>query len=188
MANNLSTYLESKFRFSTEEIDLIKGCFTEKTIAKKDFFLKDGQVCKTIAFVEKGGFIFSQLVDGEEKICDFAFENNWVAQYKSLISQLPSEISIQASESSVVQVMDMDRMKALTQEMPSVQIIRATLAEEYFTKSTERAGNLINLDAKARYEALLDDLPDIHQRIPQYHIASFLGIKPQSLSRIRAEK
>lgn len=127
-------------------------------------------------------------MNGEESVCDFAFENDWVTQYKSLLSNIPSEIGIRALEDAQVFYLDIAKMDTLSQEMPTVNIIRSTLAEQYFTKSTQRATNLTNLDAKARYEVLLDDMPFIHQRVPQYHIASYLGIKPQSLSRIRADK
>jgi len=122
---NIETYLKEKFSFSEGDRQLFLACFVKKSIQKKDYFLREGDYCRHIAFVEKGAFIFYML---------------------------------------------------------------ASMAEEYFSQSTERASNLINLDAKGRYEALIKDIPQIHQRVPQYYIASFLGIKPQSLSRIRKEK
>ena len=148
----------------------------------------EGQYCKEVGFVEEGVFIYYQIIDGDEKICDFAFENDWVTHYKSLLGGLPSELNIKALEKSKVLLLDMDKMEELGNKNPRVLTIRTSLAEEYFTKSTERASNLTNLDAKGRYEALLEEIPSIHQRVAQYHIASYLGIKPQSLSRIRAEK
>lgn len=186
--NRLKTYLSSKFKFSNSNIELITECFSELKILKKDYFLEEGRICRSIAFVEQGSFIFSQNIDGDEKVCDFAFEEDWLAQYKSLLSGQPSEISIQSTEDSLVLQMDMDKMNKLSQQLPVVATIRAALAEEYFTKSTQRASNLINLDAKSRYQELLLESPTIHEKVPQYHIASYLGIKPQSLSRIRAEK
>ena len=184
----LKTFLASKFKFSESETEKILQCFNAKKINKKEFFLQEDQICTSIAYVVKGAFIFSQNIDGEEKICDFGFEGDWLAQYKSLLSQQPSELSIQATEHSLIQVMDLEKMDQLMKTLPSVHTLRSTLAEEYFTKSTQRATNLTNLDAAARYSALLEELPDIHQRMPQYYIASYLGIKPQSLSRIRRAK
>ena len=180
--------IKSKFKFSDEEIEKIIACFTPKTIGKKEFFLKEGQYCKSVGFLESGSFIYYHITNGDEKICDFAFENDWISQYKSLLSGTPSEMNIRALEKSQLLLMDMDKMNALTEVMPKVNLIRSSLAEQYFTKSTQRATNLTNLDAKARYLALLEELPMIHKRVPQYYIASYLGIKPQSLSRIRAEK
>lgn len=183
-----STYLNDKFGFKEAEIKLIKSCFSTRVLAKNDYYLKEGQISQSISFVIKGGFIFYQIVDGEEHVCDFAFENDWLAQYKSLFSNQPSEISIRATEASSIEVMNMEKMDEACKELPSINVMRATMAEEYFTKSTQRASNLTNLDAKGRYFALLEEMPGIDQRVPQYYLASFLGIKPQSLSRIRAGK
>lgn len=185
---NIETYLKEKFSFSEGDRQLFLACFVKKSIQKKDYFLREGDYCRHIAFVEKGAFIFYMLLDGEEKVCDFAFENNWVTQYKSLFNQIPSELNIRALENGEILVMDMEKVKILSETVPEIQKVRASMAEEYFSQSTERASNLINLDAKGRYEALIKDIPQIHQRVPQYYIASFLGIKPQSLSRIRKEK
>jgi len=184
----LETYLKAHFKFSEAEIAKILDCFTQEVIPKKDFFLKEGQHCKRIGFIEKGTFIYFQLLDGEEKVCDFAFEDDWITQYESLLKQTPSEMNIQSLDYSQVLMMDMEKMDVLSEEMPGVNKIRSTMAEQYFTKSNQRATNLTTLDAKGRYVALLEEMPDIHQRVPQYNIASYLGIKPQSLSRIRAEE
>lgn len=185
---NIKSYIEANFGFSQSEINEILNCFTPKSFTKKEYFLKEGQYCKSVGFVEKGNFIYYQIVDGEEKICDFAFENDWVTHYKSLLGNIPSEINIKSLEDSEILLLNVNKMDELSQTLPKVNIIRSTLAEQYFTKSTQRATNLINLDAKRRYLALLEEIPFIHQRVPQYYIASYLGIKPQSLSRIRSEK
>lgn len=184
----LKAYLQNNFKFPAATIAKIMQCFTLKSIDKKAYFLKAGEYCQQVGFVEQGAFLYYQLVDGEEKVCDFAFENDWVTQYQSLLNNVPSELSIRALEPTQVLLMDMDKMDALSVELPQINIIRSSLAEQYFTKSAKRSTNLTNLDAKGRYQALLDEIPTIHQRVPQYHIASYLGIKPQSLSRIRAEK
>jgi len=185
---SLEPYLQNKFKFNPSEIELIASCFTSKTLKKNDYFLKEGQICKSISFVAQGGFIFFQNIDGEESVCDFAFDNDWLAQYKSLLSQQPSDLSIRATEDSELFEMNMEKMDAACKSMPTINVMRTAMAEEYFTKSTQRATNLTNLDAKDRYFALLEDRPIIHQKVPQYYIASYLGIKPQSLSRIRSEK
>jgi len=185
---NFKLYIELNFSFSTAEIEQILACFTLKSFKKKEYFLREGQYCKSVGFVEKGNFIYYQIVNGEEKICDFAFENDWVTHYKSLLGSIPSEINIKALENSELYLLNLNKMEELSETLPKVNLIRSTLAEQYFTKSTQRATNFTNLDAKGRYQALLEEIPFIHQRVPQYYIASYLGIKPQSLSRIRAGK
>lgn len=184
----LNKYIQSNFNFTPGETELIIECFVPKYILKNQYFLREGQYCKNVAFIENGGFIYFQNVTGEEKICDFALENDWITYYKSLLSNTPSEMNIRSFQDSKILLMNMSKMESLSQKLPKVNSIRTTMAEQYFTKSAKRATNLTILNAKARYKTLLKDIPDIHQRVPQYHIASYLGIKPQSLSRIRAEK
>lgn len=186
--NKLKSYLTTNFYFPDPEIEQVVECFSLKAIPKKRFFLKAGQYCKSVGFIEQGGFIYYEIIDGEERVCDFAFENDWVTHYKSLQGNIPSEISIRALEDTPVYLLDLPKMEALGTTLPKVNTMRSSLAEQYFIKSMQRASDLINLDAKGRYNTLLREVPLIHQRVPQYHIASYLGIKPQSLSRIRAEK
>lgn len=185
---NFKAYLKQNFPFTQSEVLEIVSVFTPRTINKGNYFLKEGQYCKTIAFIENGSFLYYQIIDGEEKVCDFAFDGDWIAQYKSLINNLPSELSIKSLEDAEILQMDVSEMEKLTQRLPKASIIRTTLAEQYFTQATERASNLANLKAEDRYHLLLDQRPSIHQKVPQYYIASYLGIKPQSLSRIRAGK
>jgi len=185
---NLEKYLQDNFSFSDSEIGDIMACFSPKSLKKKEYFLLEGEYCKNVAFVEKGAFLYYQIVDGDEKACDFAFETDWITQYQSLLQGVPSELSIRALEHSDILLMNFEKMEELTNRLPKVNIIRATMAEQYFTRSAKRATNLANLKAEDRYRILLEESPEIHQRVPQYHIASFLGIKPQSLSRIRAGK
>ncbi len=97
-------------------------------------------------------------------------------------------MSIKSLEDSELILMNLDKITALSIELPKINLMRSSLVEQYFTKSTQRATNLTNLDAKDRYKALLKEIPTIHERVPQYYIASYLGIKPQSLSRVRAKK
>jgi len=186
--NKLQEYLRKEFQFTDQQIADISECFTLKSFKKKEFFLKQGQHCKSIAFIENGSFLYYQNLDGEEKVCDFAFETDWITQYKSLLNNTPSDTNIMALSAAQIYIMNMDKMRTISSSIPKVQLMRSTMAEQYFTKSNQRATNLATLDAKGRYEALLKDIPTIHQRVPQYYIASYLGIKPQSLSRIRAER
>lgn len=186
--NNFKTYLRINFSFSEDEIKKLLTCFTTKTLRKKEHFLKAGQFCKNVAFIETGCFMYYEIIDGDEKVCDFAFENDWITQYNSLLNNIPSEISINAIEDAEILVMDIEKIEQLSQSISKIGTLRATLAEQYFTESTKRASQLANLKADVRYEILLNQRPDVLKRIPQYHIASYLGIKPQSLSRIRAKK
>ena len=185
---NLNNYLDKNHSFRTDEVDIILSYFRRKEIEKGESFLGINQYCQSVAFVEAGCFYYYFLKDGEEKVCDFAFESDWMTQYKSLLNNEPSEIGIKALEHSVLYYLSMDNMQKLLIELPKANVIRSSLAEQYFTATSEHATSLANLKAEERYKLLLEKKPFIHQKVPQYHIASYLGIKPQSLSRIRAKK
>lgn len=186
--HKLNKYIQLNFNFTQSETELIMECFAPKSLLKNEFFLKEGQYCKSVGFVENGCFVYFQNIDGEEKVCDFSFENDWITHYKSLLGNTPTEINIKSVQNSEIWIMDIKKIEILSHTLPKVNTIRAFMAEKYLTKSTQRASNLTNLAAKGRYNALLKEIPNIHQWVPQYYIASYLGIKPQSLSRIRAEK
>ncbi len=186
--NKLKPYLQSNFSFSENEIEKMASCFVSKSLKKKEYFLRAGHYCKNVAFIEKGCFIYYEIIAGEEKVCDFAFENDWITQYNSLLNNTPSQFNICAIENAEILVMDVSKIAALSKSIPKIGMLRTELAENYFIESTKRASQLANLKAEERYETLLNEKPETFQRIPQYHIASYLGIKPQSLSRIRAKK
>lgn len=185
---NFKSYLQSNFTFSEDELEKLLPCFISKNYKKKDYFLKAGEHCKNVAFIEKGCFIYYEIIDGEEKVCDFAFENDWITQYNSLLNNVPSELNISAIEDAEILIMNLPEIEKLTESIPKIGMLRAKLAEQYFTESAKKASQLANLKAEERYEILMSEKQEILQRIPQYHIASYLGIKPQSLSRIRAKK
>ena len=114
-------------------------------------------------------------------------KKDWVSQFKSLINNTPSEINIQALEHSVLYVINNESLKKLTEILPKMLLFQNNITQQFFIKFTDRASNLANLTAKERYIKEIKNNPQIAQRVSQYHLASYLGIKPQSLSRIRAE-
>lgn len=183
----LESFINSNFKFSKSELEKIFDCFESDSVGKKEYFLKEGQHCENVAFVDSGSFIYYEMIDGEEKIVDFAFENEWITDYKSLEDNVVSKKNIQSLEHARILVMDGDKMDLLSKEIPKVKEFRIALAEQYFTRSDQRKSNKTNLDVKDRYEALLKETPEIVQRIPQDYIASYLGIQTQALSRIRAQ-
>lgn len=105
-----------------------------------------------------------------------------------MLGNVPSEINIRAIDDISVLYISLAQLGAMTEAIPKASIIRSVMAEKYFAESVERASSLANLKAEERYNNLLKQKPWIHNRVPQYYIASYLGIKPQSLSRIRAIK
>lgn len=184
----LSKYLSTKFEFNEEEIALMLQYFSETKLKKGEFFLQEGEYCKKIAFIANGAMAYIKNVNGDEKVCGFYFENDWISQYKSMLQNVPSELEIKALEKTSLLEISLEKMQQLIESFPKANILRTQLAEEYFVNSTQRASDLADLEAEEHYHKLRKERPELIKRVPQYHLASYLGIKPQSLSRIRAKK
>lgn len=182
----LDEHVKNDFGFTSAETEIFLSYFYKKEFKKGEYVLKEGQYCKNISFVAKGALVYFHTIDGDEKVCDFAFENDWAAQYKSMMQNIPSELSIKTLEHATLYQIDVEKMAELSNALPKINIMRAKLAEKHFIESTERANDLANLIAEERYNKLVKSKSPLIVRVPQYYLASYLGIKPQSLSRIRA--
>ncbi|MEL6675310.1 MAG: Crp/Fnr family transcriptional regulator [Bacteroidota bacterium] len=184
----LIQHLHENYSLTEEEVALVESSFQPLTLKKGAYFLQEGQICRKIGYIEKGAVLYFTTADGEEQVCDFAFETGWITHVKSLSSQQPSEMNIRALEACSLKVLEGEKMLQLAEDFPKVNLIRLKIADRYYVESAERSETLATLDAEQRYVRLLKTHPEIIHRVPQYYVASYLGIKPQSLSRIRAKK
>jgi CRP-like cAMP-binding protein len=172
--------------FTAQETEYILECFQEAEIRKDDYFLQYGQVCNKIAFIESGLMMYSNIDEqGTETVCDFVAANDWATQYQSFVTQSPSPLSIRALEPTRVRFLTHQRLEKLYQEIPAVERFTRKVIEKVFFNMIARNNALQVLRADEKYEKFLSEYPTIAQRVPQYYIASYLGIAPQSLSRIR---
>lgn len=188
MESNFQKFLEIARTDSVEPED-ITTFFVPKRVEKGEYFLREGELCRNVAFIESGLLLYSRLDDkGLEVICDLARENDWVTQYESFISQRASPLSIKAIEHTTLQVISYDRLQQLYAAFPTFERITRRIIEKVLMASLNRTNELQVLNAEERYEKFARENPDLVQRIPQYLIASYLGIAPQSLSRIRKKK
>jgi CRP-like cAMP-binding protein len=142
-------------------------------------------VCDNYYFIESGAIRYYQMKDGEEITGGFFLEGSGYTDLDSFLSNSFSKQTAQAIEcSSLLFITKLD-LEKLYQEVPKFERIARILTEEAFIDLRKKADNFILLDAKKRYLDLLKNRPELTRRIPQHYIASYLGIKPQSLSRIR---
>ncbi len=186
MSSYLINQLSAYGNFEEEELAFIEKSFTKVTLQKEDYFLREGQLSNAIGLIESGLVLYSRTSEeGVETICDFAKEGEWITQYQSFASRSKSPLSIRAIESCSLYVITYDNLNALFARLPGFERIARQLIEKFFIQMIQRADTLQNLKAEERYERLAKENPDILQRVPQYFIASYLGIAPQSLSRIR---
>jgi CRP-like cAMP-binding protein len=157
-----------------------------KTFKKKEFMLKAGEVSRHLAFVNEGCFrTYSIDKTGEEHVLQFSLEDWWVGDAYSALTQKPSRYFIESLEESHVYFIDYQLFEQLYVEIPKFERYFRILAQSRFIALEERINSELSDSAEERYLDLLNRYPTLPQRVPQQHIASFLGIQPPSLSRIR---
>lgn len=186
--NRLKTSIAPIVELTDAELSAFHDSFEVKTLHKNEFFLKEGQVCSYIGFVNQGVLIYFKSMDnGNELTTDFAFDGDWVTINASRLNNSPSLISIKAIETSEVLVIKQSDLNDLYIRIPKVERLGRILIEQAYLKIVRQSLDLQTLSARDRYESLLNKYPEIFQKVPLYHIANYLGIAPKSLSRIRSD-
>jgi len=172
-------------QFSDEELAAFSTIVQLKQLTKGDFLLNEGQVSQEIVYVRQGLLMYYVNNDGDSVPRDFAMEDEWAAYLKSFSSGQPADINIVALEDTSVYAFSRDSIQSLFQAHPRFMALQNYQVEQAFISTSEHASNLAMLTAQQRYNWLVEQKPQLVQRIPQYCLAAYLGIKPQSLSRIR---
>lgn len=171
--------------------DLI-GELTEKCkslrFAKGDFLLRQGEVCKHSFFVEKGLLRYYSIDNkGKEHILQFAPENWFITDRESVYFHQPSHYFIQALEDSMVVLLDEIFLLQLSKQDASFLAFNNTLLHNHIRHLQNRINLLLSATAEERYLDFVKTYPDLLLRVPQSMVASYLGITPESLSRVRKE-
>ena len=168
-----------------EELEICKA-FHFRKVRRKQFLLQEGDVCRYYNFVLAGCFrMFLADEKGTEHIIQFATENWWVADIGSFHSRQPSSFYIEALEPSEVLRISKDDLINLYQNNPKLDRYFRVLVENAFVKMQQRVVQNISSTAEERYQDFIDKYPHLINRIPQIHIASFIGITPEFLSKVR---
>ncbi len=185
MTNSLLHSIQNLITLSPAEIDIVTSLFKEKTYKKGDFFLAEGQVCKQVGFVTKGLLRYYINHNGEDKTYDFAQENNFICNYESFIPQIPSTKIIQALEDCEILQISHDDLQVFYKSIRQAERFGRIVIEQVFIQTLQDLSSFYIDTPEYRYGKFINKHPDLQQRISQYHIASYVGVKPQSLSRIR---
>lgn len=157
----------------------------EEKLSAGDHYIEYDQVCNKMSFVQKGFFRFYHFNDGEEVTRDFLFENNFVTSYRSFITGEPSEVYVQALEECELITFKKSDLEKIFDSSHALERLARILAEYQFISIESYYLSFLNDSAETRYKNLLKENPRLVQNIPLKYIASFLGITPQHLSRIR---
>ncbi len=154
-------------------------------LRKHELLLRAGEVCRTITFVQSGCLRLFYNADGVENTVQFFCENTWHTDFLSYLTGQPTIENTQALEPCDVIQFSRVELEQLYLRYPSFERLGRISAENAFVSLAARNTMLTNQTPEARYRQLCHDRPELLRRVPQYHIASFLGIKPETLSRIR---
>lgn len=155
-------------------------------LPKKEFLIQAGTTCSFIGFVEEGllrSFIYKE---GEEVNLDFYLSGSFASAYTSFLTQTPANGTIQALADAKVFLISYADYQNLLRSSDSWYRFGKYVSDTLFIRKCKRETSLLMNSARERYELLLQSYPNIEQLVPQYHIASYLGIKPESLSRMKS--
>ncbi len=187
MFDRLIAEIKAVGDFSEADIALFVSKLDQVTLEKGDHFLQMGQISRHVAYIDSGLTMHYQLHDGVEIPVDFLQENQWLAYLKSFNNQTPADMGIKALEKTVLLRLSAQNMQQLFEQRPHFMAMKNYYTELSMMALAEYGTDLVTLSAKERYYKFMKEKPGLINRIPQYYIAAYLGIKPQSLSRIRKE-
>jgi CRP-like cAMP-binding protein len=181
----ISTHIAKMFELSAAEVAIFLSQFSRMELTKNTVFAEAGKVCNVVGLIEKGLFKIVYPKDGEEVVFEFAHEYNFISDYYSFVTQKPSEKEISCLEDTVVYVVSRDQLFQLAKEHPFIGRMCASINEKLFLRMHDRLSSMILDSVTVRYQKLLAERPDLAQRIPQYLLASYLNVTPETVSRIR---
>lgn len=156
-----------------------------KNVKKKEFLIQEGAVCDFIAIVISGILrSFVQNNEGEFNN-DFYLENSFASAYTSFLTQMPTNCNIEALTDVELYSISHKQFHALIEKDANFLKVAKYISDDYFIRKCKRETSFLKNSAAERLEMIRKLYPNIEQKVPQYHIASYLGIKPESLSRIK---
>ncbi|MDF7817541.1 Crp/Fnr family transcriptional regulator [Runella sp. MFBS21] len=185
MQQKLITYFSEIMPLTADEIEAIVESMTIRSYQKGDILLAEGQVSMECYFILEGCVRQYYLIDGEEKTTQFFTENDWVVSFNSFTQKIPSNHYLVCNEDTTLVVGNEDKENALYQRFPKFESISRNIMGNVYGQQQELTASYVTDTPEQRYLKLLELRPNLLQRIPQYQLASYIGVKPESLSRIR---
>ncbi len=188
MQNNIRRNIESKInqKLTDAEFEKLSNWFIPIQLESKVQFVKEGQVCRNLYFVDVGAthtFIIDKK--GETHTLQFGFEGYWIGDMYSFFSGNHAIFNVETLEATNMFVMTHANFEKACEQISKFEIFFRILIQNGYLSSLQRIAKSFSEDAEQRYLSIIKNHPDLLQRVPQYLVASYLGIKPQSLSRIR---
>lgn len=175
-------------KITEEDFSLISNVLSKRFVKKKRSLVNEGDICRYLFFVEKGALrSYSTDENAIEHVMQLAVEDHWVADLSSFITQTPGNLTVEAIEDTEVWLLPYSSIDQLCEKIPQLETYFRKLYQRAYVHMQQRYNSVQSKPAKERYEILIRDQPQIAARIPLIHIASYLGITAESLSRIRKQ-
>ena len=184
LIHNLSKYVS----LTSDDVAVVESLFTYRHFRKHQYILQEGEISRYENFICKGITRTYEVDDkGQEHIVQFGLEDWWVGDLYSFLTDTPSVYNIDCLEDTTVLQITKEKLDILYQKVPKMERHFRILIQNAFIASTKRLSSSLSKNALERYEEFVNRYPHIEQRVANHQIAAYLGITPQSLSRIRSQ-
>lgn len=184
--DRLRVYLEARGAFAESEFEMMKSIFVPMPLRSGEFLQRAGEPARHAAFVAEGCIrMYAIDSNGKEHIVQFAPENWWLSDSASLMTKAPSQYFIDAIEDSEVLLLDPPSHQKLLERIPAYAAAFQTGLQKHAAAKDRRIINSLSTSAEERYLDFMETYPSIALRVPQRMVASYLGITPETVSRIR---
>ncbi|WP_299185007.1 Crp/Fnr family transcriptional regulator [uncultured Aquimarina sp.] len=185
MFSEIVELIRKAIEISDEEAKIVENCIPIKTFEKGTILLKEGQVSRE-SYQNLSGLVRKYyIIDGNEVTTNFYEEGTSIASFTSLHQQSPAKHYFECIEDCKLAVLNKDKEKELIEKVPKYEALCRTSVEEDLGKQQDSLAAYLISSPEQRYVSLLNDKPKLLNRVPLYYLASYIGVKPESLSRIR---
>jgi len=186
MFSVFENYIKKQANLGDGDIELIRSMAVEKTLRRKEFLSRQGEVCRYKIFVTKGLLrVYTTRDDGSEHIMHFSPENSWFTDPESFANATPSSYTIEALEHTDVVLWTKNDLRYLVTNIPGLKAYFDTLIYKSGTALRSRIHSAISSTTEEKYDEFLKKHADINARVPLHMVASYLGVTRETLSRIR---
>jgi len=185
MELKISDLIAKEMFLTPEEIEAVDTLIPIKEFKKGRLLLEEGNIAKECYFNIKGCVRSYQILNGEEKTTQFFIEGDPIASLLSYLNKTPANHYFECIEDCTLAVLSFDNEQRLYKQYPKFEALCRNSIEQEFGKQQEVLQNYLTRNPEERYLMLQETRPELLQRVPQYHLATFLGVQPESLSRIR---
>jgi CRP-like cAMP-binding protein len=185
----LSDYIQRYISITEEELEIFDRFLQPIRVKKKGFLQQEGKTATSRYYIIKGCFRIYYIDDkGREQIVHFAIDHWWMADYDSLITQAPAKLYIQALEDSTVLALPQHSFDNLCQELPKTERLFRIIIEKTHIALQRRMEFKFRYSGEKYFKEFISANPEFAQRVPQYMIASYLGLTPEFVSKVKAKK